>query len=511
MTPKIRQQLASAKRRRQRRLDRANRPAPGQPMFAAQNIHYEIATRQRGITCGGIGVMHALAQRLGLSAAIDDRLHLPQVHHGYRESDHVLAFAYNALCGGACLEDFELLRSDEAFLDALGARRFPDPTTAGDFCRRFQEPDLQILHDIADTVRQRVWAAQPAAFFDQATIDMDGTLVPTSGQCKQGMDIAYDGTWGCHALVLTLAETGEVLRLVNRSGNRPSHAGAATQVDQVIALCQGAGFRRGRLRGDTDFSQTAHLDRWHDAGVQFLFGYAAAPGLCARADALPAHAWRPLRRPPRSPVASAPRRRPTNVKAPVVAEREFKTLRLEREDVAEFPYQPTACRREYRLVVVRKTITVTQGQQTLFPEVRYFFYLTNDGAPEREEIVLGPAGANGRCDQENLLAQLAGGVRALAAPVNTLLANGAYMLLTALAWNLKAWAALLLPAAPGRWQARRQEEKRWLQRLEFRTFVHTLMRLPCQIVRTGRRLVYRLLACPPALPILFRLLARLRC
>ena len=125
--------------------------------------------------------------------------------------------------------------------------------------------------------------------------------------------------------------------------------------------------------------------------------------------------------------------------------------------------------------------------------------------------MLGPAGANGRCDQENILAQLAGGVRALAAPVNTLLANGAYMLLTALAWNLKAWAALLLPAAPGRWQARRQEEKRWLQRLEFRTFVNTLMRLPCQIVRSGRRLVYRLLACPPALPLLFRLLARLRC
>ena len=58
------------------------------------------------------------------------------------------------------------------------------------------------------------------------------------------MDIAYDGTWGYHPLVISLANTGEVLSLVNRPGNRPSHEGAAEQVDLAILLCREAGFRR---------------------------------------------------------------------------------------------------------------------------------------------------------------------------------------------------------------------------------------------------------------------------
>src|SRR5206468_1781346 len=159
----------------------------------------------------------------------------------------------NVLCGGSCLEDIERRRNDEVFLDALDAPRIPDPTTAGDFCRRFSATDVLELQEAIDEARLRVWAEQPAAFFREAVLDMDGTLVETSGQCKQGMDIAYDGTWGYHPLVLTLANTGEVLRLVNRPGNRPSHEGAAAQVDRALAVCFRGGFRRVLLRGDTDF------------------------------------------------------------------------------------------------------------------------------------------------------------------------------------------------------------------------------------------------------------------
>ncbi len=140
----------------------------------------------------------------------------PQIHLPYHESDHVLNLAYNALCDGTCLQDLELRRQDEVYLDALGARRIPDPTTAGDFCRRFRAADVHTLIDIANQVRQRVWARQPAAFFEEATIDMDGTLVETTGACKAGMDIAYDGTWGYHPLVVSLADTGEVLSVLNR-------------------------------------------------------------------------------------------------------------------------------------------------------------------------------------------------------------------------------------------------------------------------------------------------------
>jgi hypothetical protein len=508
----IRQQLARRKRRLARRLDKTNVQGARKPMLTAGNIHYEIAGRARGLAHGGIGAVHALARRLGLVDAIDRRLHLLKVHLPFHESDHVLNFAYNALCEGTCLQDIELRRHDEVFLDALGARRIPDPTTAGDFCRRFRAEDVRLLQDIFDDTRLRVWAEQPPEFFARATIDMDGTLVGTTGRCKRGMDIAYDGTWGYHPLVLTLAQTGEVLRIVNRSGNRPSHEGAAAEVDRCLAVCFRGGFRTVLLRGDTDFSQTEHLDRWDaDGRVKFLFGYDAAPNLVALAEALPETAWQELERPPRYDVATRPRRRPDDVKDEVVRRREFETLRLQCEHVAEFGYRPTACRQSYRMVVVRKNISREKGEARLFDEVRYFFYLSNEWGPEPEELVVGPDGANGRCDQENLLAQLHGGCHALRAAVDNLESNWAYMVMTALAWNLKAWWGLMLPEEPGRWREKYQEEKRWVLGLEFRTFVQTFVRLPCQLVRTGRRLVYRLLSWNPRQAIFFRLVHALRC
>jgi len=506
---KIRRQLARRKRRIQRRLANKSLHGFARPMFTAANIHYEISDRDRGIAHGGIGLLHTLARRLGLIDAIDRRLLLLKIHLPYHESDHVLNLAYNALCGGTCLEDIELRRNDEVFLDALGARRIPDPTTAGDFCRRFDAAAIRALQQAFDDARLQAWATQPDAFFDEAILDMDGTLVGTTGACKQGMDIAYEGTWGYHPLVVSLANTGEVLRIVNRPGNRPSHEGAAAEIDRCLPLCWRGGFRRVLLRGDTDFSQTEHLDRWDaDGRIRFLFGYDCHPGLVDKADQLPPGAWKKLVRPPRYVARTKPRRRPDRVKDAIVRRRQFETLRLQSEEVAEFNYRPTACRQEYRLVVVRKNITKEKGELRLYDEVRYFFYISNDWVREADELVFC---ANDRCDQENLLAQLAGGCRALKAPLDTLESNWAYMVMTALAWDLKAWAALALPEGPGRHRAAYCADKRWLLGLEFKAFVQAFVRLPCQIVRGGRRLVYRLLSWNPYQPIFFRLADVLRC
>jgi hypothetical protein len=472
-------------------------------------IHYEIAERSHGIVHGGIGALHMLAQRIGLIDAINDRLHLLKIHLPYHESDHVLTLAYNALCDGTCLQDLELRRNDEVFLDALGARRIPDPTTAGDFCRRFAPPDVMTLLDIFDDTRRHVWAGQPEAFFAQANVDMDGTLVPTTGECKQGMDIAYDGTWGYHPLALTLANTGETLSVVNRSGNRPSHEDAAEHVDRALAVCFRGGFRRVLLRGDTDFSQTEHLDRWNaDPRVRFIFGYDAKATIVSLAEHLPERAWQKLERPLRHTVKTAPRQRPERVKEQIVVARQFENQCLQSEQVAEFNYRPTACQEPYRMVVVRKNISVEQGEQCLFDRIVYFFYLTNDWVSDVQAIVFS---ANNRCNQENLLAQLKNGVRALTAPVDNLVSNWAYMVMTTLAWNLKAWWALTLPEPPGRWQDKHRAEKKWVLGIEFKTFVNAFVRLPCQIIRTSRRLVYRLLSWNPYQPIFFRLVSALRC
>lgn len=505
----LRRWLNNCKRRLQRRLDKTDLRNCHRPMLRATNIHYEVSSRIKGINYGGIGALHTLARQLGLIDAIDRQLHVLCIHLPYHESDHVLNIAYNPLCDGTCFQDIERRRYDENFLNALGARRIPDPTTAGDFCRRFTREHIYTLLDVINQTRLKVWANQPPDFFDRAVIDMDGSLVATSGGCKQGMDIAYDGTWGYHPLVLSLANTGEVLGLVNRSGNRPSHEGAAAEVDRALAVCFRGGFRRVLLRGDTDFSQTEHLDRWAaDGRIHFLFGYESAANLKAIAEDLPSSAWRPLQRPARYQVRTQPRRRPDKVKEAIVVARGYENLRLRCEEVAEFRYQPTACRQAYRMVVLRKNITREKGERRLFDEIRYFFFITNDHESTMSEVVFT---ANDRCDQENLLSQLHSGVRALKAPSDTLESNWAYMVMTALAWNLKAWWALMLPEPAGRWQEKRRQEKEWVLGLEFKAFVNAFVRLPCQVIRTSRRLVYRLLGWNPHLPIFFRLVGVLRC
>jgi hypothetical protein len=503
----ILKKLRQRKRRIEQRLGQLDVEHYGQPVLRGSNIQYEVADRTRAISAGGIGAMQQMVQQLGLPQAINERLHLLKLYLPYRESDHVLNVAYNLLAGGTRMEHIELRREDEVFLDALGASRIPDPTTARDFCQRFTDEDVLALMEAINETRLVVWGQQPDGFFDEAVIDVDGTIAETSGQCKEGMELAYNGQWGFHPLVVSLANTQEPLYLVNRSGNRPSHEGAAEYLDRAAALCRRAGFRQITYRGDTDFSQTQHLDRWDADGRQFIFGYDAAPNLVRLAENLPETAWKKLVR-PTPPAAGPPRQRPENVKQRLVDEHDFETLRTVEEYVAEFDYRPTACRKSYRMVVVRKVQTVQRGQQVLFEKEPFFFYITNQRSPTAEQIVIGPRGANGRCHQENLIEQLKHGVRALDMPTGNLVSNWAYAVMASLAWTLKTWFALLLPE-DGRWGARRRAEKETVLRMEFRGFLDAFLHLPCQIIKTSRKIIYRFLAWNRWQEVFFRFLDRL--
>jgi len=488
-----RQKLRNRKRRIAYRLRERGWSPQDRPMLRAKNIQYELADRARGLVPGGIGAVHLLARQTGLIEAIDRNLKVLKVHLPYHESDHVLNFAYNAMCNGTCIEDMELRRNDEVYLDALGAQRIPDPTTAGDFCRRFSEQDVEVLQEVINGVRVRVWREQPKEFFEEAFVEADGVMVTTTGQCKEGMDISYKGEWGYQALVVSLANTAEPLYVVNRSGNRPSHEGAAEYFDRSAAWCDRAGFKQVSFRGDTDFSQTTHLDRWDGQGRRFYFGMDAMPNLIEKAESLGQPAWGRLERPAKYEVRTQERERPDNVKEQVVREREFKNIRLMSEDVAEFAYRPVACEKTYRVVVVRKNLSVERGELVLFDDIRYFFYITNDRERSAEQIVFL---ANDRCNQENLLAQLKSGVRALQAPVDNLVSNWAYMVMTSVAWTLKSWLALRLPEQ-GRWAGKHRSEKVSVLRMEFKKFVNAFILVPCQIVRGARRIVYRLLGWNP--------------
>ena len=473
--------LRKRKQELKKRLARRQWAAQPKPMFGARNIGYEMAERIRAMDCGGIGAFHQLARKSGLIRAIDERLHVLKRHLPYHESDHVLNIAYNSLTGGRCLDDIELRRNDEAYMDALGAERIPDPTTAGDFTRRFAEQDVLDLMEAINSVRPKMWKkGLKGSERQEAILDVDGTLAPTTGECKEGMGITYKGVWGYHPLLVSLANTQEPLYLVNRSGNRPSHEGAAEWLDRAIRLA-GQSFDRVCLRGDTDFALTANFDRWTEEGVRFAFGKDATKNLVKIAEGLDPRRWSVLKRRQRLSKSGRSRRRPVNVKEQIVVEKGYKNLTLEKEHVAQFRYQPTRCKRSYRVIVLRKQLSVDQGQVLLWKETRYFFYITNIEEKSPAEVVFF---CNDRCNQENLIEQLKNGLNAMRMPVGDLASNWAYMVMSALAWTFKAWFALLVRNAQ-----RRQE----LLKMEFRGFLNTMVRLPTQIIRTGRRIVFRIL------------------
>ena len=506
--------MTNSKRRRQRKLAAEKAAVERRlknavainfegPVLGRANITYELAERTKAVAHGGMGMIAKLVEGVGLAQEIDSSLQLLKLHKPYHESDHVLNIAYNALCGGRTLDDIELRRGDAVFLDGLGTKSIPDPTTAGDFCRRFDESSILALQEAVNRARLRVWAEQPDSFFSHpAVIEADATLVPTDAETKEGMSISYNGIWGYSSLVVSLANTKEPLYLGLLGANRPSHEGVVDYFGRAIALCRQAGFEQIRLRGDTDYALTTQFDRWDDDSVRFVFGFDARDNLVTRADGLDEEMYHELVKRAERQIATKPRTRPRKVKDEIVRARNYKVLRQKAEDVVEFSYRPGKCKRDYRVVALRKNISVERGENVLFCEYRYFFYITNEREMTADWVV---DQARQRCNQESLHAQLKSDVRALHAPVNTLNANWAYMTMATLAWSLKAWCALLLPVSP-RWTERHNEQRRRLLTMEFHTFLAAFINIPAQIVKTGRRVRWRILAYNPWLGAFFRLL-----
>ena len=489
MNAKERRKLEKRRRRIAKRLDRRNMPKGNGPVFKGANIVYEVSEKINAATAGGVAAAHALARGVGLDRAIDGSLHLLKTHQPYHESDHVLNLAYVMLAGGSKIEDLEGLREDEAYMNLLGAARIPDPTTAGDFLRRFSALDVIALMDAVNEVRVKLWNLQRPGFRRRAVIDADGTVTPTGGEKKRGMAMSYKGIWGYHPLLVSLANTKEPLFIVNRPGNAASHEDAAMWIDKAVDLVKGA-FEEVLVRGDTDFSLTGNFDRWTEDGVKFVFGYDACPNLVRTAETLANSAWRPLERKRRT-VKTRRRGKRENTKEEIVRENGYRNIRLCSEHLAEFAYRPTKCSRDYRMIVVRKNLTVEKGEIHLFDDIRYFFYVTNDPEMTPEEVV---RQANARCDQENLIGQLKSGVNALRVPMYDLVSNWAYMVIASLAWTLKAWMGLV--------QAK-ESDRDDLLRMKFKKFVHRLMLVPCQVVRGARRVMMRVLAYTSGVRLLF--------
>ena len=459
---------------------------PGDVRPVIRNRQVRVAIQERGEVTpyGGLALAHDLAMRLGIDRDINASMYLLRLKLPYFESDHVLTHVYNQYVGGSCIEDIAHLQHSDAVKHLTGACRIPDPSTAGDFLRRFDRSNLRAFQQVIDHAREKVWRQMPNARKHVATIDMDSTIKPVYGECKQGADFSYTGKWSYHPLLLTLAETRELLRTLNRPGNTSSADGAAEALKEVLPMVQ-RHFDRVYVRGDSAFYQKAIIAECVRRHAGFALVMDSYAGLIEMAENLPESAWKPFSAHAARKVADTDprrkaRRKRERVRARKACERNYKTLGTIEQWAAEFNYTIPGGLKEFglsgsafRVVVKRQLIETRQGQQLLYTDYVYRFIITN--IPRREmdaaEVL---CFAYGRCDQENIIEQAKNGIAALRMPTGELLANTAFLMAGQLAWCLRAWLSLLaLPKETTRW------EWKWFRQ----AFVYVAAR----ITQSGRR------------------------
>jgi hypothetical protein len=310
-------------------------------------------------------------------------------------------------------------------------------------------------------------------------VDTDATIQETYGECKEGMNMSYKGLWGFAPLVITEATTGSHLYTINQPGNRSSNYNAAEWIDKSIETTK-AVFKNVYLRGDSAFSLTRKFDEWTEDKVKFIFGFAKNFNLELEADLLDKNQWKRLYS-AKKKKGKKSRKKKERVKESLVISRGYKNVVQKNVYVSEFKYRPVKCKKDYRVIVVKKILDVKFGQELLFEDYRYFFYITNMWDRSPSDLV---HFINGRCNHENKIEQLDNGIHALKMPASEFMANWAYMAICSFAWNIKSFVGLLMPD---------KASGKKIINCEFKSFQNRIINIPCQILSTGRTLVYRLL------------------
>ncbi len=444
-------------------------------MFRHPHLHVS-EERGEATAYGGLSLASAVVRSLGVPRALDEALSLLRSHRPFTESDHVLTHVYNLFIGGTCIEDIGHLQASEPVRRMLGAARIPDPTTAGDFLRRFDAESLRALDGAIDAAQENVWRRRYGRKqADRAIVDLDSHVHPVYGDQKEGADFSYKGPLAYHPLVISLAETQECLRLINRPGNTPSAEGVESHLTELFPLLLRR-FRQVVVRGDSAFCKQALFEVCEAHGQYFAVVSPIQTNFEALADALPESAWKPYRGPGerahRTPPPAQRRKRRPNLRRRLARARGKHDLRLERQWVAEIPYRPQRSGTTYRLVIRRQRIE-EHHQGHLFELWRYRYGMTNlpPSTSTREVVDL----TYQRCDQENVIEQLQHGIAGMRMPTGGLISNAAYLTCARLAHNLKAWLAQL--ALP-------RETMRW----EWKRFRHAFVYVAARVLRQSRQI-----------------------
>ena len=469
-------------------------PWPHRPgrVMRFPTLHLEIDQRSEVTPYGGLSLVVAFIRRFKVAQLLDRHVHVLKQHKPYHESDHILAQACNLYVGGTCLEDLSQLQQSEAVCRLLGACRLPDPTTAGDFLRRFSELDnpgsLAAMRGVIDTIQDAVWQKlskrRGAKDAERAwsVVDLDGHLKELYGMQKGGADFSHTGKWSYHPLVVSLADSGDCVAVRNRSGNVRSSEGAAEVLREVLPRVKRHA-RKVLVRGDSDFDRRDVRDACESASAYFVFvgrEFTNRPAIAAEVSESAWQVFEPrakrVLKQRRTAAGFRGRQRKANRRRQRACERNYNALRLTGQWVAEVPYQPLDSDKTYRLIIRRQCIAHYKGSTFIRDETRYRYVVTNLPTSWSAQQVVDETYR--RCDQENVIAQMGSGLAAWRMPVGEFIGNCAWLEIARLAWNLAKWIAQLsLPAEVVRW--------------EWKRFRQGFVYVGAQVIKRGRQMWVR--------------------
>jgi hypothetical protein len=438
-------------------------------------LHAEVDAQSEVTPYGGLALVSAFVRRFKVAQTIDERVNVLKLYLPYHESDHILALAMNFYVGGTCIEDMANLQQSEAVQRLLGSCRTPDPTTAGDFLRRFDERrnqgSLEDLRSANDEVQSQVWKAlsprsgRKRKRREWAVIDMDGHTKELYGVQKEGADFSRKGQWSFHPLLVSMAGTGECLAVRNRPGNQRSCEGAADVLEDVLPRVN-RHYKNVLVRGDSDFGWRDIRETCDRNGAYFAFVGREFPDRPGIANSIPERQWKPFRTRAarqknedrkRSDYRRRRKKRTRNRRRKRARERNYKELRQVKQWVTEILWSPIGSAAPIRLVIRRQLIEHHKGQEFLFEQYRYRYVETNLPASVSTVEVIDHTYE--RCDQEKMIGQMGSGLAAWRMPVAEFDGNCAWLEIARLAWNFAKWIAqLALPDEVVRWEWKRFRE-----------------------------------------------------
>ncbi len=452
---------------------------------------------------GGLVLAQQFVRRFGVAKRIDEGLKLFKRHAPYHESDHVLALAYTLYVDGSCLEDQGVLQGSEAVRRMVGACRIPDPTTAGDFLRRFKSAqEVGQLSGAGDEVQEAVWSKLPAKVrrqrkkHEMALVDLDGHIKPLYGVQKEGADFSYDGRWSYQPLVVTLGGSGECLKVVNQPGSARSSDAAAGALKEVVPRVK-RHFKNAIVRGDTDFDRADVYQAVIEQGAYFAIGGRVYANRAALAERISEKRWqRFYPRAEREPSGGPSRQgRTPNYRKNKAQQRGYRTLSTVKQWISEIEYQPSGVPFPCRLIVRRILIEESDGQGVLLKHFRYRLVLSDLPRSYTAQKVVDLTYQ--RCDQENVIEQFGHGIAGWRMPVAEFMGNSAWLEIARLAWNLGKWIAqLALPAEVVRW--------------EWKRFRRHFVYIAAKVLKLGHTVVVRLAGSHRYLPDILTAHARLQ-